>query len=359
MPKSSQTPSKAKSSSKTEVKSKKMKPKSKKIVKSSSEPAPTPAPSPSISSTVPIPSSLNLVVLTIPISIEPSLPKPTIRAYVPTSKNTSKSTKIKATQRKSVKSDKTEDEDDNGGEKEEVIVGNHEGHHTQNITNEEKRERMSHEEKESEIEDRIDEQVDDSAEEEMNSKEEGESDSEGEDQEKASSSEGEDEESEEENENTSGESEGSMTIGNTVISPSEEASREKRTEKPGPLLTPFIGDEKVSSDKYNLPLSEVGKKPRKTHVKAKKSAESRAAKKPRKQVLVVESVVELDGENESNSTLPKKSLTQKRKVVKATKIATPFARANRGKKRKNMPVVVDKLTKFKNRKLLNGKILAN
>nr|XP_016495158.1 PREDICTED: uncharacterized protein LOC107814289 [Nicotiana tabacum] len=106
-----QTPSKAKSSSKTEVKSKKMKPKSKKIVKSSSEPAPTPAPSPSISSTVPIPSSLNLVVLTIPISIEPSLPKPTIRAYVPTSKNTSKSTKIKATQRKSVKSDKVVPDD--------------------------------------------------------------------------------------------------------------------------------------------------------------------------------------------------------------------------------------------------------
>ncbi|XP_009630142.1 uncharacterized protein [Nicotiana tomentosiformis] len=103
MPKSSQTPSKAKSSSKTEDKSKNMKPKSKKSVKASSEPAPTPAPSPSISSNVPIPSSIVPDALTIPTSTGPSLPKPTTHASVPTSKNTSKLTKIKATSRKSVK----------------------------------------------------------------------------------------------------------------------------------------------------------------------------------------------------------------------------------------------------------------
>nr|XP_009620518.1 putative uncharacterized protein DDB_G0290521 [Nicotiana tomentosiformis] len=103
MPKSSQTPSKAKSSSKTEAKSKNMKPKSKKSVKPSSEPAPTPAPSPSISSMVPTPLSPVPSALTIPTSTAPSLPKPTTHASVPTSKNTSKSTKTKATPRKFVK----------------------------------------------------------------------------------------------------------------------------------------------------------------------------------------------------------------------------------------------------------------
>nr|XP_016436803.1 PREDICTED: protein ENDO16-like [Nicotiana tabacum] len=137
-----------------------------------------------------------------------------------------------------------EDEDDNVGEKEEGVVGSHEGHTTQNIANDEE-------------------------------KSENEGDS-GEDQEKASESEGEDEKSEEENENTSEESEGSMTIGNTVIVPSEEARGEKRTEETGPMLTPFTRDEE----------------------------ESRGAKKPRKQVSVVEPVVEMDGKNESESALP-------------------------------------------------------
>ncbi|XP_070009830.1 protein gar2-like [Nicotiana sylvestris] len=127
------------------------------------------------------------------------------------------------------------------------------------------------EDKESETEDRIDEQVDDFAEEENNSEEEGDYESEGGDQEKASESEGEDEESEEENENSNGESEGSMTIGNTVIAPSEEVSGEKRTEEIWPLLTPSTGDKEVSSDKDNLPLYELGKKTRKTHIKATKS----------------------------------------------------------------------------------------
>jgi len=38
-----------------------------------------------------------------------------------------------------------------------------------------------------------------------------------------------------------------------------------------PLLTPSTGDKEVSSDKDNLPLSELGKKTRKTHIKATKS----------------------------------------------------------------------------------------
>nr|XP_016504326.1 PREDICTED: myb-like protein V [Nicotiana tabacum] len=298
-----------------------MKPKSKKNVKPSSEPAPTPAPSPSISSTVSIPSSLVLDALTVPNYTGPSLLIPTTHAYVFASKNTSKSTKIKTTLRKSIKSDKVlldaaakvdivvneacgsgginvnynksdvvpldnvppkrdksqveepTDEDDNEGEEAGGIVASHEEHQTQDMANEEKKsenEGDSSKEKESEIEDKIDEQVDDSGEEEKNSEEEGDSESESEDQEKESESEGEDEESEEENDNTSGESEGSMTIGNTVIAPSEEASGEKRTEETGPLLTIFTGDEEVSSDEDKLPLYAVGKKTRKTPVKATK-----------------------------------------------------------------------------------------
>ncbi|XP_070002664.1 uncharacterized protein [Nicotiana sylvestris] len=168
----------------------------------------------------------------------------------------------------------TEDEDDNRGENKEGVVGRHEGHPTQDIANEEKKsenEGDSGEEKESETKDRIDEQVDDSAEEEKNNEKEGESESEGDDQEKASESEGEDEESEDKNKNMSGESESSMTIGNTIIAPLEEASEEKRTEEPGPLLTPFTGDEEVSSNEDNLPLSKIGKKPRKNLVKETKS----------------------------------------------------------------------------------------
>nr|XP_016435127.1 PREDICTED: nucleolin-like [Nicotiana tabacum] len=242
-----------------------------------------------------------------------------------------------------------EDEDDNRGEKEGGVVGSHEEHTNQDIANEEeksKNEGYSGEEKESEIEDMVGEQVDDSIEEEDNSK------SEDEDQEKASESECMDEENEEENENMSEESEGSMTIGNTVIALSEEASREKRTKEPGPLLTPFTGDEEASSNKDDLPLSEVGKKPKKTHVKATKSIvpirkemaipakthlamskikvvdeqiikESRGAKKPMKQVSIVKHVIELDREDKSESGLLEKSSTQNRKVAKATKTTTP------------------------------------
>nr|XP_009804939.1 PREDICTED: uncharacterized protein LOC104250089 [Nicotiana sylvestris]XP_009804940.1 PREDICTED: uncharacterized protein LOC104250089 [Nicotiana sylvestris] len=155
----------------------------------------------------------------------------------------------------------------------------------------------------------------------------------------------------------SDESEGSMTTGNTVIAPSEEASGEKKTKELGPLLTPFTGDEEVSSGEDDLSLSEVGKKPRKTSVKVTRptvptrkkvapSAETllrevkerllmnkiikelRGFKKPRKKVSVMEPVVMLDGEDEYESTLPEKSSTQKRKVAKVTKTVTPSTRAS-------------------------------
>ncbi|XP_009596701.1 spore wall protein 2-like [Nicotiana tomentosiformis] len=233
----------------------------------------------------------------------------------------------------------TENEDDNEGEEEGGVGASHEEHQTQDMANEVKRsenEGDSGEKKESETEDKIDRQVDDSGNEEKNSDEEADTECEGEDQEKASESEGEDGESDEENKNTSGESEDSMTIGNTVIAPSKEESGEKRTEEIGPLLAPFTGDEEVSSDEDNLPLSAVGKKTRKTILKATKSVipvrkevallartpltrsktktvdeqiikESRGSKMPRKQVSVVEPVVELDGEDEFDSTLLEKS----------------------------------------------------
>nr|XP_016460823.1 PREDICTED: FK506-binding protein 4-like [Nicotiana tabacum] len=144
----------------------------------------------------------------------------------------------------------------------------------------------------------------------------------------------------------------------------------------------------VSSDEDDVPLSEVGKKPRKTPMKATQSTvptrkgvapptrtpvtrskrkvvdeqvikEFRSARKPRKKVSIVEPVVEMDGEDESYSAFPAKSSTPKRKVAKVTKTATSSARASRGKTRKNVPVVVDRLIDFRNGKVLNGKILAN
>ncbi|XP_019228300.1 PREDICTED: nucleolin 1-like [Nicotiana attenuata] len=151
----------------------------------------------------------------------------------------------------------------------------HEEHSAQGIANEkEKRENEgeSRDDKESDSDDKIGEQVNDSVEEENHTEEEDNSESEGEDPEKVSESEGVGEESEKESDNLSEEFEGSMTIGNTVIAPSEETSEEKRTQQPGPLLTPFTGDKEVSSDKDDLPLSEVEKKPRKTPVKSTKSS---------------------------------------------------------------------------------------
>ncbi|XP_009623398.1 uncharacterized protein [Nicotiana tomentosiformis] len=325
-----------------------MKPKSKKSAKPSSEPTPIPAPSPSISFTVPISSFHVHAALTIPTSTVPPLPKPTTHSLEPTAKNTSKSTKVKATQRKSIKkvpdtatqvgivvkesviqgesvpvnanqvqhtplkldilvsaidvapldtlpptSEKpqveeltiekgvgdprkeTEDEEDDGGEKEEEDVDSQEEHNAEDIANEEEKsenEGASGNKKESDTDDKIGEQVNDSAEEENHSKEEDNSESEGRDQEKVSESEGVDEESEKENQNLSEEYEGSMTIGNTVIAHSEATGEETRAQEPGSLLTPFTRDEEVSSDEDNLPLSEVGKKPRKTSVKATKLA---------------------------------------------------------------------------------------
>ncbi|XP_019263920.1 PREDICTED: glutamic acid-rich protein-like [Nicotiana attenuata] len=145
------------------------------------------------------------------------------------------------------------------------------------ITNEEEKsenEGTSGGEKESDTEDKTGEQANDFVEEENHSEEEEVFESKDKDQEKVSESEGGAEDSEEEEGNVSEESEGSMTIGKNVITPSEETGEETRAQEPGSLLTPFTGDEEVSSDKDDVPLSEVGKKSRKTHVKATKSVVS-------------------------------------------------------------------------------------
>ncbi|XP_033509464.1 uncharacterized protein [Nicotiana tomentosiformis] len=408
MPKSSQTPSKSKLSSKAEAKSKIMKPKSKKSAKLSSEPILTPAPSPSISSTVPASSSYVPAALTIPTSTASPLPKPTTHAPEPTAKNTSKSIKFKATPRKSVKkvpdavtkvdtvvkesvvqgesvpvianqvqnphskldvlvsniyvapldslpstSEKPKVEEftvengvcDMGKEVDTTTVGPvvegerskepmqkeasdslsfswTENEDDDGVNEEENSENKgaSGDEKESDTDDKIGKQVNDSAEEENHSEVEDNSESEGEDQEKVSESEGVDEESEEENKNLSEKSEGFMPNGNTVIAPSEETGEEKRTQKPRSLLTPFTGDEEV-----------------------------RSAKKPRKKVSIVEPMVELDGEDESESASLTKSSTPKRKVAKVTKTAMPSARTSRENTRKNVPAAVDRLTEFRNR----------
>nr|XP_033514024.1 uncharacterized protein LOC117278653 [Nicotiana tomentosiformis] len=193
----------------------------------------------------------------------------------------------------------TKDEEDDKGEKEEEVVTRHEEHDAQNIANEEEKK------------------------EENQSEEEEVSESEGEDQENISESEGGDDESKEEEGNVSEESEGSMTIGNTVIAPLEEIGEETMAQEPGYMLTPFTGDEEVSSDEDDMPLSEV------------------------------------DEEDESDSALPAKSATPKKKGDKVTKHATSSAKASRGKTRKNVPAAVDRLTEFRNRKVLNWKILAN
>ncbi|XP_019232470.1 PREDICTED: uncharacterized protein DDB_G0286299-like [Nicotiana attenuata] len=173
--------------------------------------------------------------------------------------------------------------------------------------------------------------------------------SEVEDQEKASESEGVDEESEEESENMNEEFECSITIENTVIAPSEEAGGKKRTQEPRPLLSPFTGEEEVSSDEDDMPLSGIGKKPKKNPVKAIKSAiptrkevapsartsltrskrkavdeqiikESRGAKKPRKKVSIMEPLVESDGEDESESALPESPLHKRERLPKLQKL---------------------------------------
>ncbi|XP_070001813.1 uncharacterized protein [Nicotiana sylvestris] len=166
-----------------------------------------------------------------------------------------------------------QNEHDDGGEKEEESVDGHEEHIALDIANKKeksKNEEESGDEKDTDTDDKIGEQVNNSVEEEKHSEEEDKSESE--DQEKVSGSEGVDEKSEGESDNLIEEFEGSMTIGNTIIAPSEETSEEKRIQEPGPLLTSFTGDEEVSSDEDDLPLSKVGKKPMKTPMKATKSS---------------------------------------------------------------------------------------
>ncbi|XP_070050222.1 uncharacterized protein [Nicotiana tomentosiformis] len=231
----------------------------------------------------------------------------------------------------------TEDDDDNEGEEEGGLVASHEEHQSQDMANDTDEKRgenkgESGDEKESEAEDKLDELVGDYGEEEKYNEEEVDYESEGEDEEKGSESEGKDEE----NENASGESEGSMAIENTVIAPSKKASGEKITEETEPLLTPFTGDEEVIRNEDNLPLSVVGKKRKKSSMKATKSVipvrkevalhartpftrskrkvvdeqiikKFRGAKKPGKQVPVIEPAFELDVEDESDSTLQEKT----------------------------------------------------
>ncbi|XP_070024908.1 uncharacterized protein [Nicotiana sylvestris] len=224
----------------------------------------------------------------------------------------------------------TKDKKDDEGEKEEGVVNSHEEHDAQNIANEEEKsenEEASGDDKESDIEDKTGKQANDSEKEENQSKEEEVSDSGGGDQEKVRKGEGGDDEGEEEEGNMSEESEGSMTIGNTVIAPSKEISEEIRAQDPRSLLTPFTEDEEVSSDEDDMPLSE-----------------SRSVKKPKKKVLIVEPIVEVDKEDESDFALLAKSTTSKKRGAKVTKPATSSARAVRGKTRQNVPVVVDRLT---------------
>ncbi|XP_009597390.1 uncharacterized protein [Nicotiana tomentosiformis] len=149
-------------------------------------------------------------------------------------------------------------EEGDEGEKEEETVNNHEEHDFQNIPNEEEKsenERVFGDEKESDTDDKTGEHANNSTEEENQSEEEEVSESKGEDHEDMSESEGGNDESEQEEGNVSEESEGSMTIGNTVIAPSEEIGEVTRAKEIGSLLTPFTGDEEVSSDEDNMPLS--------------------------------------------------------------------------------------------------------
>ncbi|XP_070030682.1 uncharacterized protein [Nicotiana sylvestris] len=284
----------------------------------------------------------------------------------------------------------TEDKKDDDGEKEEEAVNIHEKYDAQNIDNEEEKSEndgVYRDEKESDTEDKTGEQANKSAEEENQNEEEEASESEGEDQEKLSESERVDDESEEEG-NVSDESKGSMTIGNTVVSPSEEIGEKTRAQETGSMLTPFTGDEEVSSDEDDMPLSDLEKKSRKTTVEAIKIVvstrkgvvppartpltrskrkvvdaqiikELRSAKKTQKKVPIEELVVEVDGEDESDSALPAKSATPKKKGAKVTRLATSSTRASRGKTRNNVLAAVDRIKKFKNRKMLNGKILTN
>ncbi|XP_070004892.1 uncharacterized protein [Nicotiana sylvestris] len=97
---------------------------------------------------------------------------------------------------------------------------------------------------------------------------EGNFESEGDEDEKESESDGIEHESDEEN--TSGESEGSMAIGNIVMAPLEEVHGEERTEESRPSLNPFTGDEEVNNDEDYLPLSDVGEKGRKAPMRSTK-----------------------------------------------------------------------------------------
>ncbi|XP_019257862.1 PREDICTED: putative uncharacterized protein DDB_G0290521 [Nicotiana attenuata] len=283
MPKASQTPSKAKSSTKVEAKPKILKPKLKKNDKPLREPTPTPAPSPSISTTIPTSSSpipTAALVPIIPISIVPPPSKSTTHAPEPPTKGTSKPAKVKATSRKSVKKIPEDATQSDTGVKE--FEDDECGKVEEDVT--------SHEEHDAQ-------NIANKAE-------------------------------KSENEGVSGDEKESDT----------EVKTETRPQEPGSLLTPFSGDEEVSSDEDDMALFEVGKKSRKATVKATKVVastrkgvapparnpltrskrklvdaqimkESRSTKKPKKKVSIIEPIFELEGEEESDSALPAESAT--------------------------------------------------
>ncbi|XP_070034548.1 uncharacterized protein [Nicotiana tomentosiformis] len=201
-------------------------------------------------------------------------------------------------------------------------------------------------------------------------------------------SEGKDSESETEEENESEESEGSMTIENTIMALLEEVNEKECSEELRPSLTPFLGDEEVESDEDDLPLFEVRKK-KKASAKLTKTAsrgkrevapptrtpltrskrkvvneklikEARSTKRIMKSVAATETVVKLDEDDELSSSHKGKKLLVMRTAIKPIKATAPTSQKKIiGKKKNIKSEAVDGMAKFKSRKVLNGKILAN
>ncbi|XP_070010736.1 uncharacterized protein [Nicotiana sylvestris] len=132
----------------------------------------------------------------------------------------------------------------------------------------------------------------------------------------------------------------------------EDDEEEEEEESEGHDDSESEGDEEVDSDEDDFPLSDVGKNKMKAH-------ESRSAKRIRKQVLAAETIVELDEEDEPGSSLKVKKSSVKKTTAKPTKATTTSQNTNKGKKKMVESEVVNRLTEFKNRNVLNGKILAN
>ncbi|XP_070056890.1 uncharacterized protein [Nicotiana tomentosiformis] len=315
MPKASQTPSKAKSSTKVEAKPKILKPKSKKNTKPSREPTPTPALYPSLSSTIPTTSSRVPIVHVVPIIPTSNVtPPPQITTHVPEhpAKNTSKSTKVKATPRKFVKKvpeastqgdivakgsviqwesvSVTTDQVPHPTSKLDILVFVIDVALLDTLPPTSKNppvEKFPVEKGAGDLGKEIDPKtvepvVEGEGRKELVQKEVSngldfswtgdEEDDEGEKEEEAENSHEEHDAQNIANEEEKSENEG--VSGDEKETPSEEIGEETRAQEPGSLLTPFTGDEEVSRDEDDMSLSEVGKKSRKTTVKATKSAVS-------------------------------------------------------------------------------------